>query len=153
MVQPTPVLPEMVLQQEMLGRTPSGAGLLSPPQSTGIHGQYHAAQTPYYQNGTAALDQNGTGSQGWFGTGPQRYGTGPQGLSGPLVASTPQVQLPNFNRTLGSAVVGPEVQTSGKYHSLCRCLARLLRPLWNAKIVVCESPARGQADEQVCQGT
>ena len=56
------------------------------------------------------------------------------------------MQTPNFGRTLGMAVTGPEVQLSGKHNGLCRYLARLLRPLWNQRLIV---SLRNQSGEQV----
>ncbi len=58
-------------------------------------------------------------------------------------------QTPNFGMTLGWAVMGPEVQLSGKHNGLCRYLARLLRPLWNEHIVCSNHPTRSQPEEQV----
>ena len=104
------------------GAQVGGASPMLPPTapgSMGIHGQFHS--TPQ------------------MASTPQQYGTGPQ----------PQLQTPNFGMTLGRAVVGPEVQLSGKHNGLCRYLARLLRPLWNERIVVSQLPSRSQPEEQV----
>ncbi len=93
--------------------------MLLAPGSMGIHGQFHS--TPQ------------------MASTPQQYGAG-----------TPQqMQTPNFGMTLGRAVVGPEVQLSGKHNGLCRYLARLLRPLWNERIILSQLPSRSQPEEQV----
>ena len=131
MVQPTPLLPEGMLQQPMVGGPPMAntTSLVSPPPSMDSRNHYHSGQEPFYQCGSPSLGVCGNG----------RLGTSPT-----------QGQIPNFNRTLGGAVVGPEVQLSAKHHGLCRYLARLLRPLWNETLVLYEFPNRDQLEEQVC---
>lgn len=108
----------------------------TPPSSMGIHGQFHATpqqlSTPQY--GTQTQTPYGTGTQTGYGT--QTYG----------------MQTPNFGMTLGRAVIGPEVELSGKHNGLCRYLARLLRPLWNERIVHSQPPTRSEPEEQVSEG-
>ena len=91
----------------------------SPSGSTGIHGQYHT---------------------------PPGAKIGSQSYSLPTQSG---LQSPNFGMTLGRAVLGLEVELSGKHNGLCRHLARLLRPLWSKHIVVLHLPTRNQPEEQV----
>ena len=119
--------PQMTLPPALRFGGPQVGGGASPMQtspsgSMGIHGQYHA--TPPPPSG---------GQPGVPGTLPQQQG----------------LQTPNFGMTLGRAVLGPEVELSGKHNGLCRYLARLLRPLWNEHVVVSQLPTRAQPEEQV----
>ncbi|CAI8052459.1 Nuclear pore complex protein Nup155 [Geodia barretti] len=64
------------------------------------------------------------------------YGAGvtPYGVQGPVA--------------LGRAVVGPEVQFSGKFTGLCRYLSRLLRPIWNYRMTTTFKPPGDYLNEQ-----
>ena len=107
----------------------------TPPGSMGIHGQFHA--TPQQQLSTP---QYGTQTPGQHGM-EMQHAHGIQNPHG--------VQMPNFGMTLGRAVIGPEVELSGKHNGLCRYLARLLRPLWNERVVYSQLPTRTEPEEQV----
>lgn len=96
----------------------------SPGSSTGIHGQY---QTPTHPT----------------------HPTHPPAAGAPNFQQQGVLQTPNFGMTLGGAVLRPEVEFSGKHNGLCRYLARLLRPLWNERIVVSQLPTRTEPEEQV----
>lgn len=108
----------------------------TPPGSMGIHGQFHAtpqqASTPQY--GTQTPAQYGTQTPAQYGTqAPVQYG----------------MRTPNFGMTLGRAVVGPEVELSPKHNGLCRYLSRLLRPLWNERVIHSHLPTRTEPEEVV----
>ena len=100
----------------------------SPSGSMGIHGQYHQTTPPVGQHGT------------------------PHGAPGQYMGTPHGAPTPNFGMTLGRAVLGPEVELSGKHNGLCRYLARLLRPLWHERVVVSQLPSRTQPEEQVRVG-
>ena len=133
--------------------TPVGGGAGGGMQVGGVSpmqtspGGYYSGHSPQQQQNTALHGSPPlqTDSQRQYGTPPQGvYGTGPQGQYG--------MQTPNFGMTLGRAVVGPEVQLSGRHNGLCRYLARLLRPLWNEKVIGSQPPTRNQPEEQVRRG-
>lgn len=97
---------------------------------------------PQVVGGTSPMQTSPSGSMGIHG----QYHTPPGGQH---AGGTPHgVQTPNFGMTLGRAVLGPEVELSGRHNGLCRYLSRLLRPLWNEHIVVSQPPSRTQPEEQ-----
>ena len=97
----------------------------------------------------------GMGIHGQFHATPQQVSTPQPGVQAPVQhgTQTPQHQYgmrtPNFGMTLGRAVIGPEVELSGKHNGMCRYLARLLRPLWNQHIIYSRLPTRNEPEEQV----
>ncbi len=135
MVQPAPLIPSQPFHQQPYSHPAGGIGA-TPTPLTPIAGS----------GGLLTPTQSGYHPQGLGGAKP-----GPQGLygPGPIGISTPQTQPPNFNRTLGGAVVGPELKKSGRHLGMCRYLARLLRPLWEEKIVEYHPPERTHSGEQV----
>ena len=144
MVQPTPLMPDNLQQQQQQQQQ---RAYLHQGAVGGIPGPI----TPI--SGTTGLIHPSTPP----GSVPRPLGlleAGRQGLygPGPIGISTPQNQPPNFGRTLGGAVIGPEVRKSGRHHGMCRFLARLLRPLWEEKIVQYQPPDRANTEEQVRSG-